>query len=57
MKYGKPDYVNQVVDGCVQPQPSSTPLGHTTSRSDLEIHLRLSLASLFNNCALLLLLH
>ena len=34
MKYGKPDYVNQVVDGCVQPQPSSTPLGHTTSRSD-----------------------
>ena len=34
MKYGKPDYANQVFDGGVQSQPSSTPLGHTTSRSD-----------------------
>ena len=34
VKYGKTDYANQVVDGGVQPQPSSAPLGHTTSRSD-----------------------
>ena len=34
VKYGKPDNANQVFDGGVQSQPSSTPLGHTTSRSD-----------------------
>lgn len=31
LKYGKPDYVNQVVNGATKPQPTSTPSRHITS--------------------------
>ena len=33
VKYGKPDYMNQVADGTGQPQPTSTLFGHATSNS------------------------
>jgi hypothetical protein len=33
VKNGKPDYVNQVIDGATRPQSTSTPFGHAASRS------------------------
>ena len=33
VKYGKPDYVHQVIDGAPQPQSTSTLSGHVTSSS------------------------
>jgi hypothetical protein len=33
VKNGKPDYLNQVIDGATRPQSTSTPFGHAASRS------------------------
>jgi hypothetical protein len=33
VKNGKPDYLNQVIDGATRPQSASTPFGHAASRS------------------------